>query len=727
MAKFIKTYSLIVMSIIGLALASCTEQIDMSARYTLKEHTIESYLASKQEVFSEYYKLLGEVKISGRSESTVLQLVSARGNFTVFAPTNQAIQEYLDTLAAKGIITEPSWEGFSDEHVLDSIRKVIVFNSIIDCGDNQAAYQSSDFPTKGEFALPNMNDRKLIVSYGKMDPDSIYINEKSLVDLKVRDVPAINGYIHQVHSIIAPSNATMADVLKAMADEGSGDYVTIARMISACGLTDTLTKETDEAYEKALEDKDRLVKGTDQKRDYYLAKHPSFGKFGYLPEHRKYGYTLFAETDDVYEQAIGKPAAEITLEDLEQLAATYYPNALVNGKYTDPRNALYQFVTYHLLPMRIPANKLVIHYNEYKYKGGSNPYTIPTWEFYTTMGERRLLKLYQAGPEYSLTGRSNVYVNRFPELDNERQGTLKELSCKPENEGLQVLDKDKRVQNLINGMIYPIQGGILAYDEETRNNFQRNRIRFDVASLFPEWMNNDLRGNTGTNDYNLCVAMPCDNDFSYLEDLEILKGSEFYYLSGRGLNWRNWQGDEINVTGQYEMIFRLPPVPKEGTYEIRYAVQTESANRGMCQVYFGTDKSNLRAMGIPLDLRMGGEQRRTAAGTFASIVGWEADKKLPDGSYDDDYNAEVDKRMRNNGFMKGANNYTHIPGGTEYARTNSNLTRRIIVREYMYPEKTYYLKFKSVLSDKKKEFYMDYLELCAKEVYDNPSTPEDIW
>ena len=37
------------------------------------------------------------------------------------------------------------------------------------------------------------------------------------------------------------------------------------------------------------------------------------------------------------------------------------------------------------------------------------------------------------------------------------------------------------------------------------------------------------------------------------------------------------------------------------------------------------------------------------------------------------------------------------------------------------------LRFKSVLDDQTREFYMDYLEYCPKEVYDNPETPEDIW
>lgn len=39
----------------------------------------------------------------------------------------------------------------------------------------------------------------------------------------------------------------------------------------------------------------------------------------------------------------------------------------------------------------------------------------------------------------------------------------------------------------------------------------------------------------------------------------------------------------------------------------------------------------------------------------------------------------------------------------------------------------YYLRFKSVLDDQTREFYMDFPEFCPKEVYDNPETTEDIW
>lgn len=53
--------------------------------------------------------------------------------------------------------------------------------------------------------------------------------------------------------------------------------------------------------------------------------------------------------------------------------------------------------------------------------------------------------------------------------------------------------------------------------------------------------------------------------------------------------------------------------------------------------------------------------------------------------------------------------------------------RRIIVRQHLVPEETYYLRMKSVLDSDQTEFMMDMIEFCPKEVYDNPKEPEDIW
>ena len=102
-------------------------------------------------------------------------------------------------------------------------------------------------------------------------------------------------------------------------------------------------------------------------------------------------------------------------------------------------------------------------------------------------------------------------------------------------------------------------------------------------------------------------------------------------------------------------------------------------------------------------------------------VGYERDSET-----DDDYNAEIDKRMRNNGYMKGPQSI-NSNDGTERGWNDRENIRHIFVRQTLDPEKTYYIKLKSVLDSDKKEFYMDFIEYCAKEIYDNPETPEDIW
>lgn len=701
----------------ALLLVACTEEVDMSNRYTFTEYTIASYLTEHEGTYSEYIDLLKKVTVSKRSESSMFQLLSARGNYTVFAPTNEAIENYLDTLASHGLIAEPRWECFTDSLVLDSIQKVIVFNSIIDGGDDVTAYQTSAFPEDNiELDLPNMNDRKLRVNYGKTNLDSIFINRNSALSLTNRDIPAINGYIHAVNCVIAPSNETLGDVLNSLIDNPTLEFHVMAMLIRECGLLKTLSLVRDDAYEEAFQDPSAPI-------PTQVSGVPTEGCPSYTPEHRKYGFTIFAETDNFWESVIGKPAMDISVQDIRDYiqAQNLCPGAVDDENYTEENNALNQFVTYHILPMRIPQGKLTMHFTEKGYRWNtSTAYTIPVWEIYTTMGKRRLIKIYEAGP----SGPSGFYLNRFPNLNNGRHGNYKENGCDPDKEGIHIdIPDDMTAYDLVNAIIYPINR-VLAYNDDTRDNFMRSRIRFDITSIFPEFMNNDIRPDLVGTQQTKHIYIPTNEQYPYLENLEIGSQSMFNYLSGRGSNWANYQGDELNVIGKYELTFRLPPVPRRGTYEIRYLVGAGSSSRSMCQVYFGTNPKSLPAMGIPLDLRMGGQYRhlpKSAGGDLPSIVGWEKDDRE-----DDDYNAEVDKRMRANGFMKGPAYYDLLSvSGT--ARDCEYTTRRIIVTATMDPDVTYYLRFKNVLDDDQKQFYMDFLEYCPKEVYDNPYTPEDIW
>ena len=123
--------SLLSALVLGLViLVGCKEEIDTSSRYVFKEETIASYL-EKHEQYSEYFDLLGKVKVSSRSETTLRQLLSARGNYTCFVPTNDAIQAYLQGLDSVGLIDSPSWEGFLDSLSLDSTRLSALSDSLL--------------------------------------------------------------------------------------------------------------------------------------------------------------------------------------------------------------------------------------------------------------------------------------------------------------------------------------------------------------------------------------------------------------------------------------------------------------------------------------------------------------------------------------------------------------------------------------------------------------------
>lgn len=715
----IKNMALALMAGLGMFSAqSCKENIDMSDRYVFKDETIVSYL-QKHEQYSEYVKLLFTVPISTQSASTVGQLMNARGNYTCFAPTNEAIQIYLDSLVTLGLINEPSWDAFTDPRKLDSIQKVIVYNSIIDGGDDISAYETSSFPTEngGEFTLPNMYDRKLNVTYDKRE--DIYMVSGCPVDERNQNIPAINGVLHAVNRVINPSNNSVSTWFRKIIENKTEGFYVMSTLVEACGLLDTLDLIKDEVYENLYQS------GKIPEKIMSVETQEAPGPY-YTPEHRYYGYTLFLETDEFWTEAIGKPYDQISISDVRAYIAGQglYPDAKDDENYESTSNLLNQFVTYHILPERLPVSNLIYHYNERGYTTSNKVVTVPMEEFYTTMGKRRLLKIYQAGRAYSLNKTSDVYLNRFPTFNNGPHDDYSEASCAEQNQGILVGKPNLEGENdLRNAMVYPLTQ-LLAYDDNTRNELQKHRIRYDVASMWPEFINNDIRCNPNEDEKHRNIHIPSDNTYRYIQNAWITEDTEFNYWTGRGRGWANWQGDELTIRNVQDVTFELPPVPREGTYELRYGMQCGGNKRTMVQVYFGSDRDNMHAQGIPMDLRQGGDNtRHTKGGNIVSDIGWEVDN-----SKDDDYNAEVDKKLRNNDYMKGCNIMAAGgPGTSTMMRANNTCLRRILLRQKMDPNKTYYIRFKTVLDDPATYLYMDYLEYCAKEVYDNPAMPEDIW
>ena len=720
-------------AVCGFCMQGCAETFEEEPTRTTPDNTIVGYLEANSDVYSEYLKLLDSVMVGESTDISVRRMLEESGSFTCFAPTNEAIQNHLQLIAYNGVISEPAWNApeFQEVNVetgkndlLYAVQSNIVINSIIDGGSNSIAFSSSDFQINAELSSANMNGVKLRITEGN---GTRFAVEGCNIDDKNSDIATGNGYVHQVHKVIDAKKQSATAMFQNIVKQKQYGYYTYAVLLDVCGLYAELDKIEDEVYlQKRMNGE--LVD---------LPQHPTFKGSGgpgpkspgVLPGRRLIGYTLFLENDAWWEKTLGLSEGTIQTMKPAELVAKVASAVAQNGwalasastgtDYTDPNNALNQFVTYHIIPAKIEPNKLVIHFNELWYNLTDKIKKASVYDYYTTMGKRRLLKTYEASKTFD--GKRNViYLNRFPILNNATDGDYTEVGCDDGKQGVEIITEG--MSDIYNAYIYGISD-VLCFSDRTADNLGNERMRMDVTTLFPELMTNDIRCNENFSYQHQCVGIPQTDNYNYLENCEISSGTNLYYLTGRVSStscWANYQGDELNIVGNYEVTIKLPPVPKDGVYELRMGISAND-RRGMCQVYWGTNKNALSPAGMPIDMRMGGKEWYLGGQAISSTIGWEDDVED-----DDEINAEVDKRMRNNWYMK-APNYYYMYGESRSMRHRHQALRRIVLREAMKADETYYVHFRSLLDNRETEFYMDYIELCPKSVFDNPYAPEDIW
>ena len=81
---------MIVVGVFSLCLTGCKEDIDESNLYTFTGETIEDYLTNRDDQFSSFNYILKRIGYD--------KILSAYGTYTCFAPNNQAVESYIDSL-----------------------------------------------------------------------------------------------------------------------------------------------------------------------------------------------------------------------------------------------------------------------------------------------------------------------------------------------------------------------------------------------------------------------------------------------------------------------------------------------------------------------------------------------------------------------------------------------------------------------------------------------------
>ena len=157
--------------------SSCVEELKTENYYTFTGEMITDYLENREDKFSDFTYVLGR--------SGVKELLAAYGNYTCFAPTNEAFDIYL---AERG---KSSVQELTDEEC-DTISYGHVIKSELD-------YFLTTDMDNGVLGTANMNDRYVQVEIDSLTGD-FYINRNSKII--VRDEEVENGVVHVVDHVL---------------------------------------------------------------------------------------------------------------------------------------------------------------------------------------------------------------------------------------------------------------------------------------------------------------------------------------------------------------------------------------------------------------------------------------------------------------------------------------------------------------------------------------------
>ncbi len=688
--------ALFLISAMQLGFVSCNDDPGVENYYTATREYASDYL-KRQEKYSEYVQILQRAT-GERGDLRLVDLLGTYGTYTVFAPTNDAIDKYL---RGRGLTS------------IDQLSKedcdTIALNSII-----EATYFTTDYSV-GQYPKSNMLEHimsvKSVQEWDETKKDSVlamYINQTA--NIIHADDSVSNGVIHTMGAVVNTSNDLLGTVIEK--DTTCSIYY---KALKETGMLDSLQAYIDDSYGFA-NDRDRIDSCTWTNDALCIWTAAEYDNVAY-PEKRYFNFTVFLCPDSILIEKYGiRNWMDLEKKAIELYQPVYPEDAGVTER-TDRRNYLNRFISYHML------DRYGSYYSLSPFDNDRNQYNFNRrkWDmadWYETMMPHSIAKF-----SFPSGSQSGLYINRrgVQSRADERGVFVR---------GAKVTDPNKVNVNLtaVNGICHYIDD-IIAYDQTTQEVVLNERMRLDCSTLSPDFMTKLSDGETARGHFcrtshdngrygdggqgasaasnkNTCIGFKAGyvRNFSYTNLTHM-------HVRMRVLGFWSYEGDEVTVKGQFDLTVKLPPVPK-GTYEIRMFTCTGFTSRGIMQAYIDGIPQ-----GIPFDMRPGGVE----------LFGYKTDSDLGD----EDAIAAFDKSIHNIGWMRGPKAYE--PGDrSSYSSGSSfrdlpNTIRKVLGTFYTDGKSDHYLRLQQKMESGDNEMNFDFIELCPSSVYNNEYFAEDPW
>ncbi len=649
---------------LGFALTSCSDDPDAENFYTFKGKMMSEYL-QQHEAFSEFTAIV--------ERAGMMELLATYGAYTCFPPTNDAVQTFLKKLRLTSI------SELTDADCDTLVRTHIVKNM----------YTTADMDD-GVLSTANMNRRYIEVSHGLDDDDNavVFLNGTSHIIFALQDDSVENGIMQPITEVLESSNRMIHDVMKQ--NPNISLYV---EAFERAGLRDSLYQYKDAEWDPTVYPRYRYISHVNRET-------------ATVPDEKRTGYTVFVPTDSVLREKYGITTVEGLYQKACDIYDVVYPED-ADADYHDfahithPKNPLHRFLAYHVVTRDVKGWNYLTPVKDV----GILTTVMNPVDWYETMLPHTMMKFERltvrkwAGA--SVLGQR--YVNRRYDDEFQVLGTL-----------IRPTVETAYKQDARNGRYFYVDD-ILAFDPTTRDIVLNDRIRMDFSTIFPELMTNDIRLNERNNgmkfqdpDYDETGKYGRNYYFpnGYLKGVTLNDGCHFVYRRPHDY-YDSYEGDEMNLFGDFDISFKIPPVPYEGDWQIRIGFAAEGT-RGVAQIYFDDVPQ-----GIPLDM--------TKQLNDPSILGsdWKADyasMSQIDLSTDQ-------KVLKNKGYYRGAaGGYRYDSGGstsTTIFATQPQTIRMVICTTHIDPNVDHFLRIRCVSTKQgnDNEFMLDYLELVPKSVY----------
>ena len=728
---------------IGLGV-SCTDiwsEQHPGTYYTNNGETLADYLDGRVQNhgnYSYFIAILQKAELWGQMRTY--------GTYTCFAPNDSAIQAYMDTRLAEATNDSvrrifSSLEGLLENRKLcDTIARTHLFNN---------AMYASDLSGNGVLQHPNMLDR-YITYYSYADSsqlvydengnvlkahdggDSVMVRLKYLINMQATIVRADdsvqNGVVHKIDKVIRPSNQFLPGLMK----ENPNLSIYYDALVSTRLIYEMEGVYIDEDYPEIE------YEWTEQAlRDGYSGIHKNETAYETgdnadriaIPEKREFKFTMFCVPDTALAEYSDKywSGGIHNLAELRQYAEKVYPEGagLPDSVKT---SSLYKLIAYHILPCWLSYDQFNTSQKEIRQRHLQLK-EHDMEDFFETMLPHSIMRISTPYPGGTWERPLGIFINR--------KGTQEIGIVSP---GVRIA-QDASEYNLpgeltnicINGGYHYINK-ILVYDDETRNTALQCRMRIMCCTLSPDFINSRGRGrlngdptNAGIKNIDKMVMAYklgfCTN-FLWVED------QTRFYVRYRDKSFGTYNGDELTVRGSYDLAFKLPPVPSDGTYEIRVwnnsLASSSNNDRGVAQFYLHQYNPVVDAdlfwrnwdwtpQGIPVDLRIGGGDAR---------IGMVKDNDDRYSSMTDAQKKEAiylnDRAMRIRGYLKAPDSYTNSSSSDNSGdpiRVDQNCYRKIICNEYLRADNDYWIRMRQVFEDDG-VFPFSFIEIVPKSIYE---------